>query len=205
MITIGTPVDNLAQGSSTAVDAVTLAQNAGTDNLSRPLTRSVGAGEINGDLQIPGGDIVVQSVNGFPAAGDAYVKIGTAIIKFSYASIVGVTLTDCHSYDEQDYATVDNSEVSLIGGSDDFSATQNSGTDNLAKSSGSAVDNLANTQNAGAGNLAATQNSGIDELTQGASTPVSLTYISQIRHIINSAGNNVVDHLGNQIIVNNKE
>jgi len=100
--TIGSGKDNLTQGAGTAVD-----------NLAYPQTRTNGVGEILGDLQVPGGDVTVQSVDGFPAAGDAYVKIGTAIIKFSYTGITSQTFNDCHSYDTADYAPATNQEVYL--------------------------------------------------------------------------------------------
>ena len=110
---VGSGKDNLTQSAGTAVDNFTKAAGTAVDNLAYPQTRTNGVGEILGDLQVPGGDVTVQSVDGFPAAGDAYVKIGTAIIKFSYTGITSQTFNDCHSYDTEDYAPATNQEVYL--------------------------------------------------------------------------------------------
>ncbi len=112
---IGSGKDNLTQSAGTAVDNFTKAAGTAVDNLAYPLTRASGAGAITGDTgTIPGGSVPVLSTNGFDVnGGDAYIKIGSAFIKFSYTEIIANDFIDCHSYDDTDYTVAAGQEVYL--------------------------------------------------------------------------------------------
>lgn len=113
-MTIGSGQDNLAQAAGTAVDNFVKGSSTAVDNLDYPITITDGTSDLDGDVGIiPGGGVNVVSAAGFPDEGDAYVKIGNNVIKFSYTDLIANVFQDCHSYDTQDYSIPIGSEVYL--------------------------------------------------------------------------------------------
>lgn len=102
-ITIGTGIDNLAKGSTTAAD-----------NLALPLTNTSASGTLSGTLIAPGGDINVASTNGFPdTVGVAHIRIGASIVEFNYATKTIIKFEDCYPTDEASHAFESLAEVFL--------------------------------------------------------------------------------------------